>query len=190
MKSEPHLQATMASIEELSLALNGLTAADAARVKQIAVLRAAGTGWDWQDLFNEAVVRCLSGSRKWPLSVPFVAFLVQTMRSIAYEERNEAKLFISSSELDEGSSSTQSSLEDRLVEEVTPERRLRAQQSLALVEALFDGDAQGLAVLLASAEANSPEVICEELGLSKTQYASTLRRIRRKLLAFKENHHD
>lgn len=179
------MHTTIASKEELNRALLHLSAADSVRLKQIAILRASGTGWAWEDLFNEAVLRSLNGTRKWPLSVPFVAFMAQTMRSIAYEERDAAKNFISA--IGDKDAELELYEYNGLVDIKTPERQLESKQILSKIEALFDDDPIGLSILLSTAEAHDPSEICVELGLTKTQYASALRRIRRRILAFKEN---
>src|SRR4051812_46898907 len=80
-------QSDLASPREVETALTRLSSADLVRIKQLAKLRAAGlTTVDWQDLLNGAISRMLAGTRRWPKSVPLVAFVAQTMRSVASEE--------------------------------------------------------------------------------------------------------
>ena len=52
---------------------------------------------DVEDLVGEALRRVLDGCRKWPRDVPFMAFLLQTLRSIAWEygKRNRREIPVS-----------------------------------------------------------------------------------------------
>jgi len=63
-----------------------------------------------------------------------------------------------------------------------PERELSATQELARINALFADDAQALQVILGLAEGRSAEEICASHEMTKTDYDSTRRRIRRVLL--------
>lgn len=73
-------------------ALSELSSADLVRLERLARARAAGlAGVDWADLLQEAFSRILAGTRRWPGHVPFVAFVAQTLRSLANEERRQAK---------------------------------------------------------------------------------------------------
>jgi hypothetical protein len=63
-----------------------------------------------------------------------------------------------------------------------PERSVIAIQELVLIDQLFSDDARALQVILGLAEERSPEEICASYDMSKTDYDSTRRRIRRVLL--------
>lgn len=180
MTNELPIQSDLATPNELRAALEQLSSADSVRLKHIARLRAAGTTWSWEDLLHEAMARGLEGTRRWPKCVPLSAFLAQTMRSIAYDERCTGEVEVSETDLSAGDHATML----RTSGLVTPDRQLAAKQRLFQVEALFDGDEVALSVLVAMAESESPEFIRAELGLTPTQYATVLRRIRRKLIAF------
>ena len=79
-------QREVATIDEAAAALRRLSDADLRRLERIARLRAIGlNALDWRDLLNEAFVRLLNGSRRWPHKVKLVVFLRETMRSIASE---------------------------------------------------------------------------------------------------------
>ena len=57
-----------------------------------------------------------------------------------------------------------------------------ALDELAAIDRLFADDRQALQVIASLAEGKSPEEICKEHQLSKTDYDSTRKRIRRVLL--------
>lgn len=171
-----------ASVAEVVEALNRLTKAALLRLKRIGQLRAAGlSGTGWDDLLNEAICRALSGDRRWPKGVPFVAFLAQTMRSIASEERRRIRTQPSSTGTKEASDDSRGVAQEA-AEDLTPERLLLAKDAIRRIEALFADDPLALEVLNGLALGLEPDEIMERTGSTKTQYASAQRRIRRQLV--------
>lgn len=158
-----------------------LSTADSARLAQLARLRCLGAvGLEWQDLLHEAFIRVLDGRRRWPRDVPFVAFMAQSMRSIATETRQADMVEFGT--LGEHESGDEHGSANALARtDITPERQIAGRQMLLKIEALFAEDAIGLAVLAASARGDSADEVQVQLGLDATTYASTLRRIRRRL---------
>jgi RNA polymerase sigma factor (sigma-70 family) len=176
----------LASKDEVAAALSNLSDADLLRIENFARYRSYGLPWiDWQDLFQEAVERALSGSRAWPKTVPFLAFLRETMRSIAHEElrhRLEGPVRgISDLPVGESESMPREVLN---APDPTPgpERQIAAAQALNTILAQFADDESALAVLRGLAEGSSPDEICRAANLTRTKYQSTQRRIRRRLL--------
>ena len=184
MKSDMAGRAQLATPEEVRAALFGLSPADSVRLKQLAKLRASGAGLEWTDLLNEAFARALAGQRQWPVGVPFVAFLAQTMRSVAFDERRSSDFVVSLGEVGADESPGRSDGKLQPSTDVTPERELSAKQGLGQVQALFEDDPVSLAILVGTAEDMAPDAIQKQLGLSATQYASALRKIRRRLQSF------
>ena len=172
-----------ASIAEVVAALDALTPEDLLRLRQLAKLRSSAlVVMDWEDLLNEAIQRALEGVRQWPRLVPFMAFMVQTMRSIASEERRERQANLTVSEVDLVSSDSSTLALDQLtVNEVDPAREIEAREFLSNIESMFASDEDALAVLRGFALGLTPNEIRESNGLTATQYATTQRRIRRAL---------
>lgn len=180
-------QAAFASIKELASALTALSTADLLRVKQIAKLRCVGlNSVTWEDLINEAVTRALSGTRRWPRTVPFVAFLAQTIRSVASEEWRRHDHEQTTLETDLGFDGTETSitLADFAVDLIDPEREVIARKTLGDIEVLFLDDNEAWAILRGFAEGVTPEQIQSSESLTKTQYASAQKRIRRRLARY------
>lgn len=184
----------LATATDVATALLSLTDADLVRLKRIAQLRSAGlVAIEWKDLINEAVSRALGETRRWPRSVPFVAFLAQTMRSIANEEWRRLHQEKVTLESDLGPSHSNGELMtlDELAENaVHPEREVLARKTLEEIEALFKDDIEALAILNGLAGGLTPDEIQIKGGMSRIQYASSQKRIRRKLareLFTKEN---
>jgi DNA-directed RNA polymerase specialized sigma24 family protein len=175
----------LASAAEVAAALLKLTDADLVRLKLIAQLRTSGlVAIEWKDLINEAVCRALGETRRWPRNVPFIAFLAQTMRSIANEERRRLHQEKVTLESDLGSSHVEGeliTLDDLAENPVHPEREELARKTLEEIEALFKDDVEALALLNGLADGLTPDEIQIKGDMNKIQYASSQKRIRRKL---------
>ena len=175
----------LASTQEAALTLRDLSQADLLRLKQIAKMRSSGlVSLDWEDLVNEAVARVLAGTRRWPKSVPFIAFMAQTIRSVASEEwrrLDQAQVTLESemAATDDGEPIT--SLADIAANPIHPEREVIARRTLSEIEALFVNDAEAHQVLFGLAQGLAPAEIQTDSGMSPIQYASAQKRIRRSL---------
>jgi RNA polymerase sigma-70 factor (ECF subfamily) len=167
-----------------ALARKLVTASDLLRLKVIARLHARGLPpqFSWTDLLQEAFARVLDGSRRQPEGLPFVPFLAGVMRSIKTEywrrARREARQLpklLAELDIDEARGEAHTPLP-------TPERSLIALDALAAIDRLFADDRHALQVIAGLAEGRSPEEIRTQQQLSKTDYDSTRKRIRRVLL--------
>ena len=176
-------QGTHATAAEVATALVALSDADLIRLKRVAQLRSAGlSAVTWEDLLNEAVTRSLAGARVWPLDVPFIAFMAQTIRSIASEERRRIEHEQTSAEADlQSGEDDNQPITDMAINDITPERQVVARRTLKAIEDLFQYDREAEAILRGFAEGATPEQIQVSAALTPTQYASAQRRIRRQL---------
>jgi len=168
-----------------ALALKLVTEMDLLRLKSVARLHARGLPPEvgWTDLLQEAFARVLDGSRKPPEGLSMVAFLAGVMRSIRAQycrraRRAAARLPQMLAELD------LTGAEDAEPGDPTPdpERSLIAMQQLAEIHRLFVDDPRALQVIEGLFEGWSPEQIRARYDMSKTEYDSTRRRMRRTLL--------
>ena len=162
-----------------------VTGNDLLRLKTIARLHARGLppAIGWTDLLHEAIARVLDGSRRQPEGVPLVAFLAGVMRSIRAEQwrrtrREAGKVPEPGAGL--GAPDTESGEAPDPAPSV--ERCIQAVQQLARIDRLFADDLAAQQVIAGLADERSPEEICVIYGMTKTEYDSTRRRIRRVLL--------
>jgi len=130
----------------------------------------------------DALARVLAGTRKQPDGVPLVAFIAGVMRSIKAEywrrvsrEAAERARLLAAPDL----GSKQSDVYDAAP---NPERTVLAIEQLAAIEALFADDAEVTLLLAALAEGLTPAEIRETYEMTKTEYDSTRKRMRRALL--------
>ena len=159
-------------------ALRTLADADLLRLQAIARLRARVLpGVDWADLLQEAVLRCLDGSRAWPVGVPLVAFLAMTMRSVADDHRRRHRR-----ETRAGLSAGQAAAAALADPGPDPERAMQAVQALAGIERLFAGDEIALRIVAGLAEGLSPLEIRTRNGFGQTLYDTARKRMRRALM--------
>lgn len=168
-----------------ALALKLVTENELLKLKVIARWHARGlpAQIDWSDLLQEAFTRLLDGSRQRPDGVPIVAFLAGVMRSLKAEHwrrmRSEAnqlpKLRVSLEIADCQDDEPCDPMPD-------PERRLIAIQELAAIDQLFEDDPSARQIIAGLAEGQSPDKIRASYGMSKTDYDSTRKRMRRVLL--------
>ena len=173
-----------ATVPECVEALRSLTASDLRRLQHLARIRAIGLEpLEWGDLLNEAIARLLEGSRRWPRDVSLVVFLRETMRSIAngHLRRLEKRTVVAASAL-----GTDAATGNRIVEgagdvSMEPEARTSASETLARVEGLFSGDKDAMAVISGKVSGQSPQEIQKEACMTATRYATTQRRIQRRL---------
>jgi DNA-directed RNA polymerase specialized sigma24 family protein len=170
---------------ESALALKLVTETDLLRLKAIARLHARGLPADvsWDDLLQEAFARVMSGSRKKPEGVPMVAFLSGVMRSLRAEHWRRSQVESCDWPARQSLRYTDAS-RPREPKDPTqdPERSLMAWQEMASIVRLFADDSVALQIIMGLAEGLSPEEIRSMTGISKTDYDSARRRMRRALL--------
>jgi RNA polymerase sigma-70 factor (ECF subfamily) len=169
---------------QTALALKFVSEMDLLRLKTIARLHARGlppeVGWD--DLLQEAITRVLTGARRIPEGVAPVAFVAGVMRSL----RSEHWQRFSAARRRGGApggyrSYPTAELAGRDVAP-DPERSLIAAEELQAIERLFADDPVALGIIDALGEGLAPEQIRASLGLTKTEYDSARKRMRRCLL--------
>ena len=170
---------------ETALALKLLTEMDLLRLKTIARLHARGLPPDvgWDDLLQEAITRVLTGSRKRPKAVATVAFIAGIMRSLRSEHWRRVQ---GPTGRTSGARAGRASAEAREAAlrdaAPDPERALSAVQELKAIEKLFADDPVVLRIIAALGEGLTAEQIRIAMGLSKTDYDSARKRMRRCLL--------
>jgi DNA-directed RNA polymerase specialized sigma24 family protein len=167
---------------QTALALEMVSRMDLLRLKTIARIYARGLSPEgvWEDMLQEAITRVITGSRRRPEDVPMVAFVAGILRSLradywrrARRESRDGRLRIDHESDD--------SLD--LVDPTPgPECALDARQQLTLIKLLFADDPAALKVIDGFCDGLSAEQIRLSTGLSRTDYDSTRRRMRRTVL--------
>lgn len=154
---------------------------DLLRLKAIARLYARGLPPEmtWEDILQESFARIIAGTRQRPDGVNVVAFVAGIMRSLRseYLHRLQPPDALRVNFQDEGPDLP--SLPDT---RPGPEQTLNARQELKAINLLFSKDAAALKIIRGLGQGLSASQIRQSIGLSKTDYDSTRRRMRRILL--------
>lgn len=162
-----------ATSAEIDKALRALSDADLLRLHGVARFRAQqlaalGRGIDADDLLHDAITRTVAGERHWPVKVPFVKYLCETMRSIASHPPKHARMVPA----DDDDISCASNACDSC--ELAASREL-----LAMIAEMFKDDDEVSRVLGGLAAGKNGPDIQRDLGISATKYETIMTRLRR-----------
>lgn len=191
-------QLTPATVDEIRHAFEALTECDLLRLDRAAKAVMAGTEYsDPADLVNEAMMRTLRAARGekgrvWPTSVPFMAYLIQTMKGLADDSLNShyTKLTDCIETFGTEALSPEEALGARghaepdvvtLAIEVgeSVEASDQAIRDLKKIDEHFADDEQVGWILMGHKDGLRPAEICELAGMNLTQYGTARRRFRR-----------
>jgi RNA polymerase sigma-70 factor (ECF subfamily) len=170
---------------QTALALELVTKMDLLRLKAIARLYARGLPPDvsWDDLLQEAFTRILVGSRRRPEGVKMTAFVAGVMLSLRSDHRRRARQRTGDNAEQHTGANTREGSELELADpRPGPERLLSVGQELSAIRRLFAGDELALKILSGLGEGLTAEQICIAAHISRTDYDSARKRMRRCLL--------
>lgn len=185
--------------DDIRDAIEALTEDDALRLRKAAQGFLLGTEYqDPSELINEAVVRAMDGTmsdkgRHWPKrAVPFVAFMIMTMMSIADGSRSSHLMSMTDRleglalegegadhVLDYLGFSTKSVEDEALDAEEEAAAIARAKVDADRIDALFAGDQQVSWLVMCIKEGKSPAKARELAGFTTTEYETIRKRLRR-----------
>lgn len=197
-----------ATADEIRSAIEKLTDEEFGRLRRAGAAFLYGSEYkDPLELVNEAIARAIRGAgertkgRHWPLQVPFVAFLIETMRSVANASvdspaQTETDYLVDL--IPQGMAvhdvevaalrapSTEIVCED---EEEQAAAKARAAAVVAAIEDYFADDDDVLMLVLCLHEGHRPREIQDIAGMTLTQYNTARRRFSRGLskLGFRGN---
>lgn len=171
---------------EARQAIESLTSADLLRLERAGRIYAFTARCDASDLLSEAICQTLAGKRNCPRDMAIIPFLVGVMRSRAWASKQKAasipELVSIDTTPDYGMPRFDPATPDRNAEQLALANEDAAARRDAL-EALFADDEHATLFLWADLEELSKEEIMDMNGLDITAYATTRRRMRRKLNA-------
>ena len=174
-------------MEEIQNAIQALTAGELIKLERYAFFRIRSLGRqnlgrEGGDLMREAIALCLSGERRWNRSkVEFFNFLIGIMRSVSsHWKEKEGQLSILSEKDVPLSFGPNSSLETTHSEAPSQERLLAAHQMVVHIRAAFANDQEVLNVMKGFEEGLKGPEVQEEFGMTRQQFESAVRRLRRR----------
>jgi RNA polymerase sigma-70 factor (ECF subfamily) len=168
----------------VALALELVNTLDLLRMKTIARIYARGLSPEgaWEDMLQEALTRVLTGTRRRPEGVPVVAFVAGILRSLRADYWRRAKRESGDDRLCIDHQHDEFLALDLADPTPGPERALSARQQITLIKLLFSNDPAALKIIDGLAEGLTPEQIRLSTGLTKIDYDSARRRMRRRVL--------
>ena len=159
--------------DEIGPAFDGLSRDDKLKLGVIEARLLSGTGLGKGDLVHEAVCLALTGLRNCPRHVPFMAFLVMTMKSIASHAREKHRREVVSDDPPAAASADS----DAAVAP-SPEDMLDAASVLGEIYAHFENDEEATLVLMGWAEGLRGKALREQTGLDQAALDYAAKRIR------------
>jgi DNA-directed RNA polymerase specialized sigma24 family protein len=165
------------TVDEIVEAIEGLTDRDYLTIDNIGRIYSLDLrGWDTSDLLQEALTRLVEDRRHLPKNVNFVYGVIEIMRSLADERREQQiKYWIDNDD----------EMPDRKVDEDAL-RELIEEETLSALQARVGNDNTAAGVLALRAEGYKPDEICQRLSIKRTTYDSANKRIRRAVLKDQE----
>ena len=164
--------------EEVLEKLDAISDDDLRRLRLIERRRRGGADFGENELYFEAVCQAVVGERRCPKGVSFVAFLAQSMRSIA-SHRREALARTDS--LTEGDGNAERQVPS---DALNPEALLIEKQSEDTIKAIceaLEGDEEAQLAVIAISGPNKGKALRDEIGVDQAGYDYILKRIRRTL---------
>jgi DNA-directed RNA polymerase specialized sigma24 family protein len=165
--------------EEVLERLDSLSAEDKRRLKLIELRRLSGTDFKEGLLYQEAVCQVIVGERRCPHGVSFVAFLAQSMRSIASHRRKALSRQVPTSKPDGSNGHFDLPI---AADQLDPEETLIEREAADVVAELYkllEGDDEAQLTTLAIADGKKGKELRDELGVDQAGYDYIMKRIRR-----------
>lgn len=166
--------------EEVLEKLDCMSADDKRRLRLIERRRRGGTDFQENELYSEAVCQAIVGDRHCPRDASFIAFLAQSMRSIASHRRKAlARTESLTSEGGEGSDGSERQVKS---DELDPEALLIENESRDIITAIYEcleGDEQAQLTIIAISGPNQGKALRDEIGVDQAGYDYILKRIKR-----------
>ena len=170
--------------DEIIGAFNALSPDDKLKLAAVEAIRRRGTGYREAELVHEAVLRALAGARNCPREVPFVAFMAETMRSVASHDRAKRTREKPLADIEALGAEPDRGAANQSVTAPSPEDILMDKQGAEAVQAIsrcFDDDEEAQLVLMGWQDDLRGAALREATGLDQGQLDYAIRRIRTKM---------
>jgi DNA-directed RNA polymerase specialized sigma24 family protein len=190
-----------ATVDDLYAAVDRLSAADVDRILRVGARLAVGTVYGSAEaLFDEAVLRAadIAGERHrpWPLDIPFVPFVIKTMKGLASDDRGGAyarsavPLYAETGEIVESAdlaAQTPGAMDQAIIDEAAAETKATMQK----IATYFADDPAAQMVMMAELDGYRGAAAADVCGLDEKQYVAARKRLNRgfdKLFTGRKSH--
>jgi hypothetical protein len=167
--------------EEVLEKLDSMSADDKRKLRLIERRRRGGTDFQEHELYSEAVCQAIIGERHCPRDQSFVAFLAQSMRSIASHRRKELGRAEPLTSDDQGRGGGE---KRAAADQPDPEALLIEKQAEDVIKVIYealDGDDEAQLAVIAISGQNRGKALRDEIGVDQAGYDYIMKRIRRTL---------
>jgi DNA-directed RNA polymerase specialized sigma24 family protein len=171
--------------DEVETALDSLSSED--KLKLLAVERTflGGTGYTPKELLHDATCRVIFRERKWPRSVNPVAFLIETMRSIASHARKRRKREVPLNPDKRGDD--ESPVPSEALDSLEHLLEKEAADIVAAIHNRFSGDEEAQLVILGWTDDLRGKELRDFVGVDQATLDYAIKRIRRVMKKFYPN---
>lgn len=189
-----------ATVEDIRQAIEALSETDLLRLRKAAAIHIGGTEYhDPMELVNEAVCRTMSAAngdpgRRWRKSVPFQAYMVQTIRGLSSDSRDglpqaRTRRLEATAADDASRDELMGSvghcepdiLSAHIEQEERENRRDQAKATTNLIDSHFSDDNEVVFIIMGHKDDMTPAEIRDLGEMTETQYNTARRRFRRGL---------
>jgi DNA-directed RNA polymerase specialized sigma24 family protein len=164
--------------KEFGSAVDGLSAEDKLKLREIEKIYLRRTDLGEGDLLHEALCAPILGDRKCPRRVPVMAFIVQTMRSMANHQLEKH-----ARETSDGGAAQEKAEAGAAVmftsSALNPEVALIEREAVEAIYSCFDGDEQAQLVILGWSAGCRGKELREYVGVDQAGLDYAIKRIRR-----------
>jgi len=177
--SEPAASGEFLDSEDISEAFDSLSAEHRLKLQEIERVALRGTNLSPGDLLHEALCAAIMGDRRCPRNVPFMAFIVQTIRGIASRHREKHLREPADGGATQETQGARPVFSGAVLD---PEQVLIGRESENTVTAIhnsFDGDEQAQLVILGWSEGYRGKELRDFVGVDQAALDYAIKRIRR-----------
>jgi DNA-directed RNA polymerase specialized sigma24 family protein len=164
--------------EEIANAFDSLSPQDKLKLAAVERVYLGGTGLAPKELLHEAMCSAIMGVRRCPRDLVFMAFIIQSMRSIANHEREKRARETADGSVDEGGAAPAIFTSPAS----TPEEMLLEREAVDATDAIqkcFDGDEQAQMVILGWSAGYRGKELRDFVGADQPALDYAIKRIRR-----------
>ncbi|MGY3532204.1 sigma-70 family RNA polymerase sigma factor [Bradyrhizobium sp. USDA 4452] len=167
--------------EEVLEKLDSMSADDKRKLRLIERRRRGGTDFQENELYCEALTQAIVGQRHCPREESFVAFLAQSMRSIASHRRKALGRKESLTSDGRGHDGGEKQVAS---DQLDPEALLIEKQAEDVIKVIYEaleGDEEAQLAVIAISGQNRGKALRDEIGVDQAGYDYIMKRIRRTL---------
>ncbi|RWB71516.1 MAG: sigma-70 family RNA polymerase sigma factor [Mesorhizobium sp.] len=165
--------------EEVLRKLDSLSAAERKKLRLIEERRRDGTDFGPGMLYQEALCQVIVGERRCPVEASFIAFLAQSMRSIASHRRKALSRQVPLSRTDSSGVVVELQI---AADQLDPEQTLLEKEAADVVDEVYkllEGDDEAQLTIMAIVDGKKGRSLRDELGITQAGYDYIMKRIRR-----------